>query len=401
MSVSLRSLLVAGIAASSAFTLLGACAGILGYSDLEERHSVDAAETSKVDSTPRADTAIDDVPDVRPETIGDEAVHPPARPTGAAVASGKGKTVWFIAHRFFLGTNSFAGTPSRDAWKTLGFDIDHVCTGQKESRENIGTCQRVAGAQQDVLIDGAGCRDNNFGSQLVPLIQLYDSVFEDESNRAIADGANSWILALDDVDDGPDDAYAPGRLYKAANWPYFGASPPNPPKFDGTDVRTVDSLSVIGGDVSKPRTTFPLGYIKDNVWVSGDGGPFLAALPINTIKADLALIGAVMTVKLSDDHKTGGLAALSGAVPGSRLEEILRPVAAGAGFCPGSALYNSLLKTVAQQLDLVEGAPNLQNTGVVCDSLSVGMGFEVAPLQPVTTVVTPPATRDPCGDAGP
>jgi hypothetical protein len=313
------------------------------------------------------------------------------------VASGKGKTMWLIARKFYLGTNSLAGPASKDAWKDLGFDIDRVCTGQKESRENIGTCQRVAGAQQDVLIDGAGCRDNNFGSQLVPLIQLYDSVFENESNLAVAQGNNSWIIKLEDVDDGPDDPYAPGMIYKAANWRDIGITKP---KFDGTDVREVDSSSIVGGDVNKAKTSFALGYIKDNVWVSGDGGDFDAPVPINTIRANLTLIGAVMTIKLADDHIGAGFSVLSGGIPGSRLEEILRPVAAGAGFCPGSALYNSLLKTVAQQLDLVEGAPHLQSSSVVCDSLSVGIAFEAAPIQPVTTAVTPAPSPDPCGDAG-
>ncbi|MEO7095785.1 MAG: hypothetical protein ABI175_21175, partial [Polyangiales bacterium] len=261
-------------------------------------------------------------------------------------------------------------------------------------RENIGTCQRVAGALQDVLIDGSGCRDNNFGSQLVPLIQLYDSVFEDESNDAIALGNNTWIIKIEDVDDGADDPYAPGMIYKAANWRDFGVTKP---KFDGTDVREVDSASIVGTDVTKAKTSFPLAYIKDNVWVSGDGGDFDAPVPINTIRANLTLIGAVMTVKISDDHKSAGFSVLSGAIPGSRLEEILRPVAAGAGFCPGSALYNSLLKTVAQQLDVVEGAVHLQDTSVVCNSLSVGIAFEAAPIQPVTTAVTPTHGPDPCG----
>jgi hypothetical protein len=397
MAARLRSLLHGGTAAAAALTILSSCASILGYNDLEERHATDAAVTPETDTAPIPEVAVD-VADVQPDVPGVVPIHPPSRPTGAAVASGKGKTLWLIAKRFYLGTNSLAGTPSKDAWKDLGFDIDHVCTGQKESRENIGTCQRVAGALQDVLIDGSGCRDNNFGSQLVPLIQLYDSVFEDESNTAIAQGNNSWIIKIEDLDDGPDDPYAPGMIYKAVN--YSGMTSGKAPKFDGTDVREVDSSSIVAGDVTKAKTSFALGYVKDNVWVSGDGGDFDAPVPINTIKAQLTLIGAVMTVKISDDHNSAGLSVLSGGIPGSRLEEILRPVAAGAGFCPGSALYNSLLKTVAQQLDLVEGAPHLQNTSVVCDSLSVGIAFEAAPIQPVTTALTPAPSPDPCGDAG-
>jgi hypothetical protein len=51
--------------------------------------------------------------------------------------------------------------------------------------------------------------------------------------------------------------------------------------------------------------------------------------------------------------------------------------------------------------DVVIGAPNLQDTTVQCDGLSLGLAFDVAPIQPVTEIVDPPPpTPDPCSDAG-
>ena len=59
-------------------------------------------------------------------------------------------------------------------------------------------------------------------------------------------------------------------------------------------------------------------------------------------------------------------------------------------FCPGTPIYDSLLSSVRQYPDLVADAPNLQDINVTCDALSVGIGFEVVPMQPVTNVAAPP-----------
>ena len=51
-----------------------------------------------------------------------------------------------------------------------------------------------------------------------------------------------------DLDNGPDDPYVPGALYKAAQWADYGKSKP---RFDGSDVREVESSSVLGGELSR------------------------------------------------------------------------------------------------------------------------------------------------------
>ncbi|MEO7095786.1 MAG: hypothetical protein ABI175_21180 [Polyangiales bacterium] len=370
---------------------LFACASILGYGDLTERGLDGGVATDAPE-----DVVV--VPDV-PETLDASPINtvPPPRPTGAAVASGTGKKLWFEVKHFYLGSQNHAGANDKDGWREWGYDLDRVCTGLKESRENIGTCRRVDGANQDDLIDGDLCRDNNFGSKIIPLILLSNPSFEETTNGGILKGSGTWVFELEDVDDGPNDPYAPGKLYRAAALKDVTARL----ALDGSDVREVTRDSVVGGDVEKATVTFALGYIRDNVWVSGDPRAFDVLVPIGDFSATMPLSAGLVTMKLSDDHAnaTGGVAA--GVLESDKFELLLRPVAERAGFCPGSMLYNSFLKTVSKFPDVYTGSPTLQDTTQTCDGISIGVGFDFAPIKPVTAIVDPPPIPpSKCADAG-
>lgn len=388
-----RALLRAFVPLSVALALgaIGACATVLGYDDLSDR----PAGLTAADAQPEvAADAIDeaDVADALPSGI-----YPPEPPAGAPVASGAGVTRWFVVERFYLGSQTHTGEKSNNAWREWGFDIDHVCTGATESLTNVGTCRRVDGATQDVLVDGDGCRDNNFGAQIVRLIRVYNDDFEAQSTTALIGGSGSWILRLDDLDTGADDAFTPGRLYRAAPLPKGTA----PPKFDGTDVRSATSDSVIGGAIDRPVTSFPSGYVRGNVWVSGAPATFEVLVPIGDFGAPMQLVGAQFAATLSPEHDALHGGTLSGAMPATSIDTLVRPIAVKAGFCPGTALYDGFLKTVSKFPDLVVGAPNLQDVDVTCDAISIGVGLDFAPIKPVTQVIapaTPPPSK--CGDAG-
>jgi len=364
---------------------LAACASLLGYDGLAPR-GTDAEAPPDV-----SDVGLDSF------DAAEFPNHPPGRPPGEAKPSGKGRTTWLIVRHFFLNSQNFDSLPSKDAWRDLGFDLDHVCTGDKEAKDNLGTCKRSPGANDKTLLDGNGCRDNNFGSQIIPLLLFVNGVFESDGNTAIENGRNTWILALEDLDDGPDDPYVTGSLYKAANWADFGTTKP---KFDGTDVREVESESVTALDLGKPRTRFSKGYVRGNVWVSGEAFDFEVIVPFVGIGYQLPLVGATVTVRLSEDHKTAGLGILGGGLEASDLERIVAPFASAAGFCPGSTAYKSLLGQVATFVDVVAGAPNLQDPAKNCDTVSLGMGIAFASIKPVTRVVTDIKTSDKCVDAG-
>ena len=378
-------------AATTLAVLSISCADLLGYDDYSAR-GADAGDTAVADPS---ETIVTDTSDA---TSG--GIRPPPRPTGIAAASGKGKTLWLIVNHFYLNQDEFEGSGGDKPWRHIGYDLDGICTGELESRENTGTCKRVMGGEQDVLIDGAACRDNNFGSQLVPIVSSLDARYEKTSNEAIAKGSSTWILKLEDLDDGPDDPFVIARLYKAAPWPdFFG---PTSPPFDGTEDRDIDQESVIGGDINRPQTFFAQGWVTGNVFVSGDPAKFSVSLPIQSVSVDAPLVGGVLTLRLDAAHTRGELGVLAGALPSTSISSVLQPIAEQVGVCPGAMLYDNFLRSIGRMMDVVVDAPTLNDTTQTCNGLSLGMGFTAVPVKPPTRVVPPFPRESKCKkpDAG-
>lgn len=370
--------------------VLAACATLIGYDEL----TVQAGADTGVSSDGKVDVAADGATDGGDS--GPPASRPPARPPGDPKPSPTGKTLWFAVKRFYLGSQNAAGVVIDGAWKEWGYDLDKVCTSVDDSIKNVGTCRRVAGAKQESLQDGLLCRDNNFGQHVVALAKVASDGFEGRLVEGTLAGNATMILRIDDVDDGADDAYAPAKVYSALD---LGKG--SPPKWDGSDVRTVNADSVKAGSLDTPVTEFPRGYISGNVWVSGEPSSFTILVPVADTPARMKLEGATVSFKLAADRKSGTGGVIAGALPLTDIESVLKPIAISAGLCPGSAFYESTLKTIKQYPDLVSGKPDLQDETVECNAMSVGLGFLVSPIQPVTKVeVAPPLDGGTCGDAG-
>ncbi|MGZ3454610.1 MAG: hypothetical protein ACXWUG_03760 [Polyangiales bacterium] len=370
----------------SAPILLVACAKLLSYDDYSERPAATADTSVQTDS---ADEAAVDAALI--------TAHPPARPEGERKPSGKGKTLWLAVKRYHFGEQNLDGVYAKDAFRYWGFDIDNVCTSAKDSADNVGTCKRHPMGTPNVLTDGDDCRDNNFGQFVVPIIHTYSANFEQNLNDGIFAGSVTWILRIDDLDDGPDDAYAPGKLYRTTN--EKGAITP---KWDGTDVRAILSDSVVGGDVDHSVNELTGGYVKGNVWVAGDPQAQALIMPVaEDLQVKLSMQGMVMTAELDPAHGTANRGMIGGGVPFTLFEEFLRPLLARAGVCSGSPIFEGLLANTERTVDLVANEPNLQNTEKTCDTLSIGIGVVFSAIQPVTQLVDPlPTPPTKCDDAG-
>jgi hypothetical protein len=362
-----------------------ACAQLLSYDQYTER-TPDAAIAGDVAG--EVDTSVDDAPTT--------AATLPLRPAGQAKPSGKGKSLWLAIKHLYVGSTDSLLKTHPDAWKEWGLDLDSVCTSMDDSVANIGTCKRPMEAKQDFLVDGLRCRDNNFGHHVVALLNLSSEGFERRLNEGILEGTSTWIVRLDDLDEGADDPYVPGRLYRTT------ADKAVMLKWDGTDVRKILADSVIDHDLEKPFTAFPKGYLANNTWVSGEPELKTIVLPASaSLFVPLTLDSTQVGVTLDAAHTTGKNGVIAGALPIKTIASLLDPIAKQSGFCPGTTLYNSLLKSVQRFPDVVIGAPNLQNTAVECDGISLGFGFDPAPVKPATEIVDPPPPeKDPCTDGG-
>jgi hypothetical protein len=358
------------------------CGQLLGYDDL-------------VPAERDASTVVDAIAEVS------DAAPPngrwPERPPGPIAASGKGKKLWLEGKHFYLGAYTHLGVKSPSAWREWGFDLDRVCTGADEAASNTGVCKRAAGAEATTLLDGDECRDNNFGSQLVRrVLSLVTADFEGKLNTSVMTGSGTWVFMVDDLDDGPDDAYAPGAMYVVGPLPGVEI-----PKFDGTDVRKAVIDSLEGSDLSKPVLKFPKGYVAGNVWVSGELAPMTLIFPVGKTSVPLAMASGIVTLALRDDHTAAATGVIAGALSIPSLLAFIEPIAASSGICPGTGLYDSVAAGFVNYVDLVLDAKDLQDPTKPCDGMSVGLGLDMSTLAPITEVMPsePPGVTK-CSDAG-
>lgn len=363
-----------------------ACAQLLSYDDYRAREAT-------IDAMAPADTFVEDTaPDAGPPPA-----RVPSRPPGPAVASGTGKTLWFAVRTYTYGLTDSSGTISKTAWASYGYDLDEVCTLERDSIENRGTCLRPAGAKQDSLIDGDRCRDNNFGRNIGGILGVLPDA-EKTLNDLIRSGSTTWILRIDDVDPSAADAYAPGALYRSSD---DRTSTPVP-AWDGSDDRAVQSDSLVDGDLARPVISFPRGFVSGGVWLSGDPAPLKVIAPITSVGFfPLNLESAFVSLELDAARTTGSHGLLVGALPATEIEKAFHELADFVRLCPGTTLYEDTLASLRATPDLVLGAPKLQDLGRTCDATSTTVAFEVTPIKPVTRVVAPLPPRKPrCADAG-
>jgi hypothetical protein len=364
-----------------------ACARILSYDEYAPRDGDDPLDA------PASEGAVSDTL----EDAGPPPARVPARPAGQAKPSGAGKTLWVAARRYTYGASEPSGAFSTDAWRRYGYDLDGTCTDARDSAENTDTCRRPVGANQDSLVDGEGCRDNNFGRNIARVFALGPTA-EASLNDLVESGSTTWILRLDDVDPGVDDAYAPGALYRSSD----DRESASPPRWDGKDDRAAAADSLLDADLARPALTFPKGYVASGVWVSGEPQALSVIAPISSVGFfPMKLAHARLTLELDAARSTGTRGLLVGAMAVPDLDAAFLELADFFRVCPGAALHGELLASLRATPDVVLGAPSLQDLGRTCNATSVAVAFGVAPIKPVTRVVPPlPPRRRRCSDAG-
>jgi hypothetical protein len=336
------------------------------------------------------DSAADDATDAAADAATDTSetggipTVPPKRPKD----TGTGTTKWFAFDTLQLGLKDRAtGKPDTSAWMQYGYDLDGRNTSKSDSATSKESCMRVAGSATGVLTDGYGGIDNNFGSQIMPLIKAFKTDAEEYTNQGIQDGSWTLLLRLDNV--GPDDnASVPGAVY-------VGHSLGGTPKFDGTDHWTVATETTLDGTIDKPRIAFPGGYMAGGTWVSGDfgKGTVPVALVMFGVYTIFPLEHGIVTVRVSD----GANGTIAGGTATTDLVEAFQPVVKSFGICPGSSTYDVMQMAVKQSSDLVSKAASLNDPTKTCDAISSGLGFTMKPTGVPTTVApVPPAPPDAC-----
>lgn len=316
---------------------------------------------------------------------------PPERPPGEAVPSGKGKTIAFAARTYRLGvTDPDTGMSDSKAWAKFGFDFDDHCTTVDQSaNDDTGVCKKANPTQK--VFDGDECRDNNFGAAIVTLVSLANPQFEPDLNAKVENGSPTMLLVIDDLDDGKDDGYAPGRLYATTSNKGMAT-------WTEMDVRKINDTSVATGDINKPKVKFSKGYVKDHVWVSGDykNTPGVVSFPISSNPVQLVASTVVFTIPLDPGHtKVASWGHFGAVLPIDPLLQALQPSLLELGKCGDVSLYQSV---VNQSVDIFDSPPTYVGGSLKCNAMSFGAGLwwgrVAVPVQ--ADVIPNPADPPPC-----
>ncbi|MBI2393462.1 MAG: hypothetical protein HYV09_28020 [Deltaproteobacteria bacterium] len=328
-------------------------------------------------------------------TSGGAGRTPPARPAGEK----SGKTQWFALNALKLGLTTKDGRVDASAWKDYGYDLDGRSTTAEMSKTSQNSCKRRPGSQTKVLADGNEGIDNNFGQHVMAVIKSLKSDAEESVTQAVKDGSFTLLLKIDNLTT-EDNAKAPGFVYVANDF-NKGTSAPT---FSETETgwQIVDGSLVDGKTIGNPKLQFPSAYVANGYWVSGDFGKGRIELAISLSGADIKLPidSGIISFKVTD----GSDGTIAGAMNTDALKEALTPVAKRFGICPGNATYDQVVETLTQSADLVSDAPNLQNTAVECNAISIALGFTAKKAGDHSTApikVTEPSTGpDECVEGG-
>lgn len=289
----------------------------------------------------------------------------------------------FALSKVYIDRDRATGAPSADAWKKYGFDLDGLTTDASSTNH----CQPVAGADvARVKTDGDNGIDNAFGASIAPIIASFD-----QPNQP------GWVqlwntsLQLDPdlvlrfpTQEAP--SY-PAQVYATA--PLCKDSPARTPKLFPIDSATVD-----GNDVDKPKATPITGTLSGDVWTSDVIASLAIVIPVAGGPIPMRLQHVRMSMKLSADRKSftdgmiGGIANTEELVGALRqYKGFINPLACVPGVFDQ---YEAKIRQASDVLD--DGTQDPQRT---CNGITVGIGFDMVRVA-IGSVDTPPAKGDPC-----
>ena len=321
---------------------------------------------------------------------------PPSRPAGDAGPSDAGKTITLAARSFYLGAiDPDTDETTWEAWRKLGYDLDGRCTTADESLNDLsGVCHKPPGANQYAHEDGFECRDNVVGHELAGALKLLAIDYERALQAQYRSGdLATLVLQLLDLDDGPDDPYVPARIYITAP---FGSAP----LWDGSDRPVIDSSSVLDGGLDDPKYTVT-GYVKDDIWVSGDypGSPMTVPLMAFDRVMEVPAKSVLMTVRLDPDHKRSMRSVFAMVLGGPEMIPVMMPALLEVVECNQAAAQALFTQYFSVNRDLSSTSPDFVNPSAECDSAAFGVMVDWRPVRAPDTVQDIPPKPYPC-DAG-
>lgn len=260
---------------------------------------------------------------------------------------------------------------SGESWRTLGYDLDGLCTALDSPLSQLGCAPRMAAAGFGPLADAPEGLDNAYGQTFVPLVLLVYPMFEAQLNAAFETGIVGVLIRVAGWNGSPDDPVVDVALVEGVGLASTGDAAAPAPRWDGSDRWVVADRAFASGDLSRPLARDSAAYVAGGLLVARPRDGTEVHLPAG-LAQDLAirLEGMVLTARLA----AFGAALEGGIVAGSwRLDDVFAALP-GLGVCTDHMLYEATTTALSRNADVRGGgrvAPELE-----CDALSVGFGFE-------------------------
>jgi hypothetical protein len=324
---------------------------------------------------------------------------------GEPKKTGTAESRFFIVKNLDIGFRDGNGKPLSGGFgKKLGFDFDGKCTSFKDlpSRSCKSEGNPLFGTEG--FDDGENCRDNVFGGTVFPVIGGLKANFDLELNYSVeSQGAPTLLFEIEDLDDGPNDAYAPANVYVAAKIyegaPNWGAPQPRILDIESLDVVDKDGnpcplqfnpannvATVPEGCEPKAKLRFPNGYVANNVWVSGPFDPEngiveekKGSLLLGGVLLDAKLQAVLITMNFFDDVHLSVTSAMYGALLSSEELKASLPEFLDKVCIPQNLLGSDVVSMVTSLGDIMKDPPFHDDPKVLCNALSIGLGMTIVP----------------------
>jgi hypothetical protein len=324
-----------------------------------------------------------------------DCLVPPAAPANGATGDGDGTVL--AARKWYFGDTTRAGASDPNAWKKFGYDLD----GLKSTRTSTNHCKLAEGASDSVKTDGDNGIDNSFGPNIMPIMTGINPQFATLINDNVTAGFFAMILEIEKVGTGADYVNLPAALYFGAN---VGEIVGSPPKWDGSDVWPVycdlmtdckasGTMQLDGGNQSTVK--FPNSYMTGRTWVSGPGSVVTMTLLVGGVTFSLKITKAVITAELNATNTGGTNGVIAGILDTEQVVSTISQLAGriSTSLCDGSAL-DEVKNSIRKASDIM--SDGTQNPNATCNGITVGLGFDLAPVQLGAVLDESEVTPDPC-----
>lgn len=315
----------------------------------------------------------------------------PPEPADSAVApDGTGTTVLAL-RKLYLGDTNRDNTPNKaSGWKQYGYDLD----GRASTATSTDLCQpRNNASPKSLYPDGDNGIDNSFGHNILSIILNIAADASARVNQGIGEGRFTIMLSMDKL--------GTGQNYKGIDTKLYGGSElGSTPKFDGSDMwPVIPELLKVDTDITSAKVQFPSAYIVNNTWVSGSKGEVLLNLSVSGFTLQLPIASAILTMELSEDHKSATKGTIAGILPTDVLTNELKKIAGAFDptLCKGPTI-ESIISQIEQASDILKDGT--QNKEVPCDGISIGLGFDAGIVQLGAIGPKAGVAQDPCAAMG-